>query len=200
MRIPIGLLILAAAAAAPGRALGQVIRPLYDPGSRTINLSAISRTVSDTMGVAFSIEAPAAEEREVRIAQAGRAFAALAQVYAQLKVPPDLRDSARMIVGNPQFRLRSDLGGKALPMYLECGQDVYGLYADIAPVQMSLLTFLTPLGGSTIEVRTVLLARAVDIPRIRPNTRDCRSTGELEKRIHQMLVKALAKEGYRAPE
>ncbi|MGQ0703657.1 MAG: hypothetical protein ACT4PM_11050 [Gemmatimonadales bacterium] len=195
MRTPICLLLLAAAAAPAAPA--QVIRPLYDPGSRTINLSAISRTVSDTMGLAFSIEAPTAEDREVRIAQAGRAFAALAQVYDQLKVPPDLRDSARMIVGNQQFRLRSDLGGKSLPLYLECGQDVYGLYADIAPVQMSLLTFLTPLGGSTIEVRTVLIARAVDIPRIRPNTRDCRSTGELEKRIHQMLVKALAKEGYR---
>lgn len=201
MRIPIGPLILVAAlAATPAPTLAQVARPLYEPGSRKVNLQALSRTVSDTMGLALSIEAPEAEDRQTRSAQADRVFAALAQVYAQLKVPPDLRDSARMVVGNQQFRLRSDLGGKPLAMYLECGQDAYGMYADIAPVEMTLLTFLSPLGGSTLEVRTVLIARAVDIPRVRPNTRDCRSTEQLERRIHQTLVKALANEGYRSPQ
>ncbi len=201
MRSRFLLLVLGATAAAgalPAAVLAQgVSRPLYDPGSRLINLNALSRTISDTTGMALSIEAPPAADPEARLAQAGRAFAALAQVYAQLKVPAGVRDSARMIVGNPQFRVRSDLGGKPLAIYLDCGQDVYGLYADIAPVEMSLVTFLAPQGGSTIEVRTVLVARAVEIPRIRPNVRDCRSTTELEKRVYEMLVKALAKEGYR---
>ncbi len=125
-------------------------------------------------------------------------LAAVAQAYGALKIPVSIADSTRFIVGNDQFSARSDLGGRSLAMYLECGQDVNGLWAELYKISMGMITFLTPGAGDTIELRTVLLASAVDIPRAQPNTRECRSTGMLERRIYDMTLKILAKEGFRA--
>jgi hypothetical protein len=159
-----------------------------------VNLNALSRTVTDTMGIPLAILLPAPPSW----ATVGRVFAAFAEAYAELKIPTEIRDSLHLQLGNPQFYRRFDLGGKSLSLYLDCGQDVDGIWAEIYRISISLVTFLTPKGGDSLEVRSVLLAQAVDIPKsIR--TKDCGSTGELERRLYQMALKSLAQEGYRKP-
>jgi hypothetical protein len=180
----------------PLAAEAQETRPWYTPGSRMVNLNALSRSVTDTMGIALAIEMPGAMDSAARVVRVGRVFTALAAAYAELKIPTEIRDSARLMMGNPQFYRRSDLGGRTLALYLECGQDINGIFAEIYRISMSLVTFLTPGGGDDIEVRTVLLASAVDIPRAQPNTRECQSTGELERRLYQTMLKLLGKQGF----
>jgi len=178
-----------------GNAAGQD-RPWYTPGARAVRLNELSRSMTDTMGIALTIAMPPAADAAARIARVGQVFAALAGVYAELKIPAEIRDSTRLMVGNPQFYRRSDLGGRTLAVYLECGQDINGIYAEIYRVSLSMVTFLTPGEGDEIALRTVLLASAIDIPRPPPNTAECGTTGELERRIYQMMLKALGKLGF----
>ncbi len=182
--------------ALPSSMLAQE-RPWYVPGSRRLDLHALSRDISDTMGLMLGVVLPPLEPGRSRAGQVQRVLAATAQTYAALKIPVALNDSTRFMVGNEQFAVRSDLGGRSLAMYLECGQDVNGLWAEIYKISMAMVTFLTPGEGNTLEFRTVLVASAVEIPRAQPNSRECRTTQTLERRVYDMTLKALAKEGFR---
>jgi hypothetical protein len=193
MRIAVGVFLLVLVATP----LAAQERPWYVPEGRRIELHGLSRNVSDTMGLVLGIVAPALAPGSSRAAQFQRVIAATAQTYRALKIPVTVSDSVRFIVGNDQFSARFDLGGRSLAMYLECGQDANGLWAELYKISMGLITFLTPGDGDTIELRTVLLASAVDIPRAQPDTRECRTLGSLERRIYDMTLKTLAKEGFR---
>lgn len=177
----------------------QTDRPWYTPGARAIRLNELSKQISDTMGIALNLTMPAATDVAGRFERVGKVFAALAGVYNELKIPLDIRDSTKLMVGNVKFYRRSDFGGKSLAAYLECGQDINGIFAEIYRISMSMVTFLTPAEGDEISVRTIVFATAVDIPRPPPNTAECGSTGELERRIYQMTLKALGKGFSKAP-
>ncbi len=196
MRIALGCLgfaLLATSAAA------QTDRPWYTPGARAVRLNELSKQISDTMGIALNLSMPPAADAPGRFERVGKVFAALASVYTELKIPADIRDSSKLMIGNAKFYRRSDLGGKSLATYLECGQDINGIFAEIYRISMSMVTFLTPGENDEISLRTIIFATAVDIPRPPPNTAECGSTGELERRIYQMTLKALGKGFSKAP-
>jgi len=160
---------------------------------RAILRSRAERSVTDTLGRAYYLVVPARlGEGGEKLPPAARAFSAVAGAYTDLKVPNPQRDSANLIVGNDNFSLRGELGGKSLAVYLECGSDVNGVYAEIYPINTSLITLVTPLPADSVEVRTLLFATAVNIPKPIP-TRECKSTGELEKKIYQSMLKRLAR-------
>ena len=190
MRIALGCLGLALLATPLA---AQTDRPWYSPGSRSLRLNELSKQISDTMGIALNLVMPTAGDAAGRFERGGKVFAALASVYNDLKIPAEIRDSSKLMIGNAKFFRRSDLGGKSLAAYLECGQDINGIYAEIYRISMSMVTFLTPAEGDEISLRTIVFATAVDIPRPPPNTAECGSTGELERRIYQMTLKALGK-------
>lgn len=171
----------------------QQDRPWYTPGGRAVRLNELSKQISDTMGIALNLTMPSAADAAGRFERVGKVFAALASVYNDLKIPADIRDSTKLMIGNVKFYRRSDLGGKSLAAYLECGQDINGIFAEIYRISMSMVTFLTPGEGDEISLRTIVFATAVDIPRPPPNTAECGSTGELERRIYQLTLKALGK-------
>lgn len=190
-------LYLSLGAALPAGA--QDIHEWYRPGSRVVAPGTLDRSISDTMGIPFAILLPArATEKSSFATAVGRVFAAMAAAYTELKIPTQIRDSAMLEVGNPGFYSRSDLGGRTLSIYLECGSDINGIWADIYRISMSLVTFITPIDADSVQVRSVLFARAVDIPKPQP-TRECGTTGELERRIYSLMLKNLGKEGYRKP-
>jgi hypothetical protein len=160
---------------------------------RTLLRSRPDVAISDSLGTLFIVVVPHLPgESGAKLAPSARVFSALAAVYADLKVPIPVRDSANLIVGNEKFSLRGDLGGKSLGIYLECGSDVNGVWAEIYPISTSLISLLTPMPADSVELRTVLFATAVNIPKPIP-TKDCRSTGELEKRLYRSLLKKLGK-------
>lgn len=190
-------LLLAAGVLQSASAVAQA-RPWYSPGSRLVTLGGISRVVSDTMGTAYSLQSPAAADGAARMVHLRQVFGAVAAAYTALKIPLPVKDSTQLLLGNPEFYDRYELGGKSLALYLDCGQDINGSWAEIYRIQMSLVTFVTPKNTDEIEIRIVLLARAVDIPRAQPNYKDCRNTGELERRIFEAAAKPLTKMGFRA--
>jgi hypothetical protein len=150
------------------------------------------RSAMDTLGRAFIVVVPPVSGESAKLAPARRVFTALAAAYADLKVPTPLRDSTELLLGNEKFSMRGDLGGKSLAVYLECGSDINGVYSEIYPIATTLLSLVTPLPADSVEVRTVLVATAVNIPKPIP-TKDCRSTGELEKKLFQATLKKLGR-------
>ena len=143
----------------------------------------LTRVISDTMGAAYEVGAPPP-----------MVFHALALAYGDLKVETQIRDSAMLQVGNPQFYRRGELGGRQISTWLGCGEGITGPYADSYRVYMSLVTSITPVDGKPDRslVRTVLLAGAVNVSEGARQAMPCESTGRLEVRIHQLTLKRLA--------
>jgi hypothetical protein len=141
----------------------------------------VTRVITDTMGTPYEVPAPA-----------GRAFAALAAVYTDLKLTPELRDSAMLQVGNPSFYRRETVAGRQISTYLSCGDGMTGPYADYYRIYLSLLSTVTPLGSDSATVRTVLLGSAVNVTEGARQPMPCESTGRLEVRIHQEVLKKLS--------
>jgi len=174
-------------------ARAQGATPLQSRSRIVVPRSVRDRSLSDTMGTPFIVAVPnRITVNGVKLDPTGRVFAALAAAYDDLKIPTTLRDSAGMMVGNDLFSLRGGVGGKSLSIYFECGADVNGVFADIYRISTSLVSFVTPMPADSVEVRTVLFATAVDIPKAIP-TKDCKSTGELEKKVFTSMLKKLAK-------
>jgi hypothetical protein len=169
--VAIGLLVALALPAVAQRTRTVVVVP----GQST-------RVITDTMGTPYDVPA-----------SAGRAFAALAAVYTALKLEPELRDSAALQVGIPSFYRRETLAGRQISSWLSCGEGMTGPYADYYRIYLSLISTLTPSGNDNSTVRTMLLASAVNITEGAREPMPCESTGRLEVRIHQELLKRLAK-------
>lgn len=130
------------------------------------------------MGAPFEIPAAAA-----------RVFTAVAAVYEELKISTDLRDSVQLQVGNQTFDRRGDIAKRRMSAYLECGEDMMGPRADFNRIDISLVSFIKPAGADAAILRTVMLAAAVNVG-VR-GTISCYTTGELERRIRDLVLKKL---------
>lgn len=152
-------------------------RVIMVPGLRGVPPSELI----DTMGTPREVPFPAA-----------RVFAALEKIYAELKVKPEVYSKPEQI-GNQAFYARGSFAGRRMSAMLECGAGMSGPYADGYRIYMGLVSFVTPTPGNTSVVRTVLVGNAINVTEgVRPTQR-CRSVGELEAKIHEMLVKELTK-------
>jgi len=165
--VPLLLLLSAGTAAA------QRIRTVIIEGQP-------ARVITDTMGTPYEVPA-----------SAPKVFAALAAVYADLKVSTAIRDSAQLQVGNPSFTRRETIGGRQLSSYLSCGEGMTGPYADYYKIYLGLVSTLTPKTPGSVTLRTVLLAGAVNVTEGKHDPQPCESSGRLEARIHQMVLKKL---------
>jgi len=175
MKIPFALVtFLAAVTTAP---LAGQARKFVWPGIRGVPPTELL----DTMGTPREVPFPVA-----------RVFSALEKVYAEIKVKPEVYAPPEQI-GNQAFYARGSLAGRRMSSLLECGGGMTGPYADDYRIYMGLVTFVTPTPGNTSVVRSVLVGSAINVTEgVRP-TQKCRSSGELELKIHEMMVKELTK-------
>ncbi len=167
------ILVAALLAAPPPLAAQHVPAVVRLPGQ-------INRVIIDTMGTPFEVPVPAP-----------RLFQALLAVYADLKVPVEVRDSAAGQVGNGSFSRRGTLGGQALSTYLSCGQDMVGQHADTYKVTMFLLSTATPKAADRSILRTILMAGAANVAEGAREPLPCESLGALEMRIDSLVRKKL---------
>ena len=166
-----------------GSTLAQVATPsppttIMIPGLR----NRPPRILADTMGNPFEVPAPAA-----------KVFAAATEAYQDLKIDIVIRDSVQLQVGNPIFDRRGNVAGKRMSLYVECGEDMMGSRADFNRIDLSLISFIKPAGNSAAVLRTVLLASAANVG-VRGDL-PCSTTGELERRLYQLVLKKLGISG-----
>ena len=125
-------------------------------------------------------------------APAPEAFDALRLTYATLKIPTTSLDPNRGLVGTTQWTTPHWLAGHELSRYFDCGSG-RGQSADEQSVKLTIQSTVSP-DSSTgkSSLRTSLTVTATD-PGESSRPRSCQSTGALETRVSDELVKTLSK-------
>jgi len=121
-----------------------------------------------------------------------KVFAALEKVYAELKFKPDVH-APPFQIGNQGFMARGSLAKSRMSAWVDCGSGMTGPIADDYKLYLGLVTFVEITAGSTSIVRSVLVGNAINVTEGRQPTQRCRTTGELELKIHEMMVKELTR-------
>lgn len=114
---------------------------------------------------------------------------ALRSIYTEMGIEPKLQNPTTGEVGNADFVKYSSLGGQPLHTFVSCGSTMTGPAADSYRVQMSLVSYVTADGAGS-QVQTRLAARAADQATSK-GWISCLTTGVLEERVNQLLVKIL---------
>jgi hypothetical protein len=118
-------------------------------------------------------------------------FAALADIYPALGVNIALQDPATGEFGNRNFSKMYRLGGVQLSTYVGCGVTSTGAGADRYLITMSLVSRVTPdATGSTVVTRLDAAGQDQSTSNARVS---CLTTGQLEQRISDALVKAVGR-------
>ncbi len=140
----------------------------------------LTQVLSDTMGTPYDVPFPAA-----------KVYQALLGVYTELKIPMEVKDSAAGQLGSQMFYRQNSIGGKQISTYLSCGDSMTGPNADFYRVYMNIWSTLIPKGDHGVVLRTAYLAGAVNVSEGSRQPMPCETTGRLEYRIHQMVLKKL---------
>jgi hypothetical protein len=167
----IGLVFLAAAASVTPLA-AQTARVIVVPALRGIP----PRTLHDTMGVVDTVPFKAAA-----------VFAALQTVYDSIKVKMEILDVTALQLGNQAFFNRGKFAGRRMSAYLDCGNGFTGPHADNYRIYISLISFIDPLAKDSSLVRNLFIGSAVNVTEGNRPIQDCRTTGELEARMRDIM-------------
>ncbi len=157
--------------------------PLAAQRPRTVILvpGEMTQVIVDTMGTPYAVPFPAPV-----------VYRALFSVLEELKVPIEVNDSVNFQAGTPVFRKQATFAGRQISTWLSCGDGATGPNADSYRVYMVITATIRPQPGDRSELRTVYLAGAVSNSGSANQPMPCESTGRLEVRIHQMLLKKAA--------
>lgn len=160
-----------------------VSTPLAAQRPRTVIVvpGQMTQVIVDTMGTPYEIPFPA-----------DAAYRALLAVYAELKVPLEVSDSINLRAGSPSFHRQATFAGRQISTWLSCGDGVSGPNADSYRVYMILTSTISPVSDERSALRTVYLAGAVSNSGAASQGMPCESSGRLEVRIHQRVLKKAA--------
>lgn len=111
----------------------------------------------------------------------------LPEVYAELDIPVTTIIAAQHEIGNASLRIRRSLAGQRLSRYLNCGSSMGEQNADTYQVTMAIVSRVSQnREGHTILTTTVEGNGSATAASSHRGV-VCTSTGELERRIEQMV-------------
>lgn len=114
------------------------------------------------------------------------AWRALPVAYDSIGIPVGKVDTLSRVVGNEGYKLRRKLGGVSLTRYLDCGQAQGFRSAETYEINLAVITRLRPLGATQTSAATTVQASARPV-NFAGEYSSCSSTGELEKRVADVL-------------
>ena len=122
----------------------------------------------------------------------GRAFTALKAVYEELGIPAGINEPANGRIGNTNFFKTRKLANEAISTYLDCGNSITGPAADNYRVYISLVSVVRPDGKGGSELETAFTGQAQNMEGTAGDKVACGTTGRLEQRIEQSLLRKAA--------
>jgi len=154
-----------------------------------------TRTATTTLrgyGEAVEMTTRNVADQRTFYAPTPRVLAAVDETYATLEIPITIRNSATSTLGNGGLQVNR-IEGKRMATYVDCGQDRNGRLANTHNMTLSIVTTLDSVEDDGVEVST--LVTAFGKPRATSgNTIPCNSTGELERRIAELVGQILISE------
>jgi hypothetical protein len=118
------------------------------------------------------------------------AFAQVPAAYADLGIPLTFSQAENMMAGNQGLNVRRQIGGVGMRNYLLCGDNGSGPNADTYLISMNIATQVQKVDDGTSKVATVVDATATSMT-TGTNPIHCSSTGELEKRVNELVARHL---------
>jgi hypothetical protein len=113
--------------------------------------------------------------------------------YNDLGLPITAVDADKRRVSSSQARTPRTLGRKPLRDYLDCGSGIAGPRVDSYDVAYTLVTAVLAAGADSTAVHTTLVASASSRGGTSSAPVACSTTGQLEKRIAQLVALKLAR-------
>lgn len=125
-------------------------------------------------------------------ASATRVLATLKQAFEDVGIPATSVDPSTNQVSSGDFYRSRKLGNERISVYLECGNSVTGIIADEYRVYMTVVSQVRAAGPDAAELQTAFTAYARNIDGTSSQRVACGTTGQLEERIHQSILRRLA--------
>jgi len=109
-------------------------------------------------------------------------FATLPSIYNDLGIEVGTVDQAGLVFGNTEHRASRNIAGVRMSRFFECGRsrDTGGNVADVAPLNLSILTRVEPDGPDRSRVTTTVSASARATHGATGGQTACSTTGILE--------------------
>ncbi|MHB1297642.1 MAG: hypothetical protein ACYC0B_03855 [Gemmatimonadaceae bacterium] len=117
----------------------------------------------------------------------GATYRALAQVFAELKIPVDVQDSTRGLIGVTNVRRMGTFGNARISRYLNCGSGMTGLNADNWRVEVTALAFLEKADSATTTLRLAMVGGAQDVAGSSTIPVACGTTGVFESVVTERV-------------
>ena len=119
--------------------------------------------------VATTIAAPAAQ-----------VWLAVKKVYADLDIPVTVENPSAHQIGNANFYKTRQVGGHAMPEFVDCGSSMTGPKASTYRIYMSLLTDVMTDGNGGAKIQTTFVPMGQDVSGGSADRIPCGSTGRFE--------------------
>jgi hypothetical protein len=151
--------------------------------TETVRVVSPGRTVAVTMmpshaATAVEIDGPPAA-----------VFSLLRAVYEEVGIEVNHLDSRSRVLGHNDLRVRRRLGNVPLSRYLDCGRTQGSPSADTYEITLQIQTQVRDnTSNSTVQTTLAATGASVNFPGAPVR---CTSTGELEKRIFEVLEKKM---------
>lgn len=120
---------------------------------------------------------------------------AIISVYDSLGIPIDYKNTEAGIVVAERFTVRRQLGKAPLSRYLDCGQGMNGVNANIYRITMVVATWLYPNQGPVSELRIAIVGSGQDMAGSNVQSVLCNSKGILEDELATLARKKIAMAG-----
>lgn len=167
------LAIVVSVVACTSRAAGPAPVIVYEPRDALLTDLRGRFAATDEGAVRDSIAAPPQQVHR-----------ALVVAFQELGIPVEIGEPWTGQVANTQFRVSRELAKTRVSRFLSCGETITGPRADSDRVLMAVVSTVTALGASRSRVETRVIAVATDTGGTGGRVA-CRSTGELEQRLHR---------------
>ncbi|HEX4935034.1 MAG TPA: hypothetical protein VFV33_17730 [Gemmatimonadaceae bacterium] len=119
-------------------------------------------------------------------------FHQAAQVFAELKVQVDARDSLRGMVGVTGSQTMRRFAGRPISRWLNCGSGITGLNADNWRVYITAYAFADAADSASTTLRLAMVGGAQDVQGNSTQPVACGSTGAFESMVADKIKSRIA--------
>lgn len=113
-------------------------------------------------------------------APAAQVWLAVKKVYADLEIPVTVENPSAHQIGNANFYKTRQVGGHAMPEFVDCGSSMTGPKASTYRIYMSLLTDVMTDGNGGAKIQTTFVPMGQDVSGGSADRIPCGSTGRFE--------------------
>lgn len=117
----------------------------------------------------------------------GEVFRKTEEAYKAMKIKTNVSDSAIGHFGNSGFLHTGSLAGRAMSIWIRCGEGITGPNADTWRISMAILSAVERVSKDTSRLRTVVVASARNMAGGSSAPMMCTSSGQLEEAINSKV-------------